>query len=173
MSRWYGPYKNSENSVQRMTLILGVNIPWGMTKRSISSPSPNSLSFKIYEVHMIRDTKLRSHDERPKILISQLNWSFLVWFFYTWIASLSSTRCLWHLFFPTFFFLASFCQNVDLVFLEIAIILPPLNKKKKATGNRFVLFWGRSTQIFRSKIAKLSGKTPASTPSCLQLGQLV
>ena len=91
--------QNSEKSVQRMTLILGVNIPWGMAKRSISSRSPNSLSIKRYEVHPIRDTKSRYFDERLEVLISQLNLSFFVWFFRTWFASLSSTRYLGRLIF--------------------------------------------------------------------------
>ena len=37
-------------------VILAVNIPRGITKRSISSPSPNSLSTKKYDVTNIRNT---------------------------------------------------------------------------------------------------------------------
>lgn len=60
-----------------MTLILGVGTPEGMSKLSISSLSPNSLSIKRSEVLMTCDAKLEYYEGRPKILISQLNFSYL------------------------------------------------------------------------------------------------
>ena len=70
--------RTRKKSVQRKTLwILGVNIPRGMAKRSISSLSPNSLSAKRYSrVFMIRDTKSRGYDEGHKIPISDPSLSF-------------------------------------------------------------------------------------------------
>ena len=66
----------SEKSAQRMTLILGVNIPRGMPKRSISSPSPNSLSIKKYYAPNIRNTKWRHYDGGHKNGISQPKLSY-------------------------------------------------------------------------------------------------
>ena len=54
-----------------MKLILGVDIPRGMPKRSISSPSPSSLSIKKYDVPNFRSTKPRYHDRGDKNWISQ------------------------------------------------------------------------------------------------------
>ena len=54
-----------------MTLILGANIPRGMPKQSISSPSPNSLSIKKYDMPNIRFTKPRYYDRGHKNWISQ------------------------------------------------------------------------------------------------------
>ena len=59
-----------------MTLIIGVNIPRGMPKRSISSPSPNSLSIKKYYAPNIRNTKWRHYDGGHKNGISQPKLSY-------------------------------------------------------------------------------------------------
>lgn len=64
-----------ETSAERMALILGVNIPWGITKRSISLIYNNSLSIKQYDVHNIRNAKWRYYDEGHKIWIAQPKWS--------------------------------------------------------------------------------------------------
>ena len=117
--------QNSEKSVERMTPSQGVNIPWGMAKRSISSPSPNSLSIKRYEVNMIRDTKLRYDDERPKILISQLNLSFFYLIFWHVIRiALVYTLPRAHSFFD-FFSRYFFAKMSTGFFLRQPQILPP------------------------------------------------
>ena len=53
-------------------MILGVNIPWGITKQSTSSQSPNSPSVKRHRVFTIGNTKLRYVGERHKIWFSKL-----------------------------------------------------------------------------------------------------
>ena len=101
-----------------------------MEKRSISSLSPNSLSIKRYEVHMIRHTKLRYYDGRPKIPISQLNLSFFCLIFCTRDSHRSCRHSTWGSIFFRLFFPVIFCQNADVVFLETAIILPVFSKTK-------------------------------------------
>ena len=154
--------QNSENSVGRMTLILGVNIPWGMTKQSISSPWPNSLSIRRYEVHMIRDTKSRYYAERPKILISQLNSSFFCLIFSHVIrialVYMLPVACVSSDFFPRVF-----AKMSTGFFLKLPSFPHPPQQKKKSQVIVSFYSWGKSTQLFRSKIANWVGKTPAST----------
>ena len=87
---------------------------------------------------------------------------FLAWLFYTWSASLSSTRYPWHLLFPTFF--REFLPKCQQGFAWNCHNFPPPLTKKKVTGNRFVLLWGRSAKFFRSEIAKLSWENAGKYP---------
>ena len=79
---------------------------------------------------MIRDTKSSYNDESPKILISQPNLSFFCLMFLH-VIRIALVYTIPVAFFSFDFFPASFCQNVDRAFLEIATISFPLNKTKK------------------------------------------
>ena len=61
-------------------------------------------------------------------------------------------------------FSASFCQNVDGVFLEITIIPPPPGTKKKVSGNRFVLLLRKVYTIVQIENRKLSWENAGKYP---------
>ena len=61
-----------------MALILGVNIPRSMTKRSISLPSPNLMSLMKYDVPDFRRTWGRCYNGGHKIWIAHPKLSFLL-----------------------------------------------------------------------------------------------
>ena len=84
---------------------------------------------------MIRETNCGYlYDERPQILISQLNLSFfcLNFFHLICIVALVYVIYLTDAFVLPDLFSASFWQNLDRVFLEAAINPPPLNNTKKS-----------------------------------------
>lgn len=117
--------RDTEISVQPITLIFGASISRGMSKRSISFRSPTAVfgcvSREIrYEVHLIRRTKSKYYDERPKLLISQLNLSFLgVLFLYvTGIALVYRYTLPEALLFSTLFSLIFFAEMPTEVFLK-------------------------------------------------------
>lgn len=81
-------------------------------KRSIPSPSRNSLSIKRYGVFMIRNTKLRCYDERHNISISQPTFSF-VFFLSEFLARDSQRSSCPGIFLRAhcFFFFNFFCRT--------------------------------------------------------------
>ena len=126
--------RESEKSAQRMILILGMNIPRGVPKGSISSPSPNSLSYQEiwraqYPQYNICNTMWRQYDGGHKNGIALL--FFFHFFFSTWFASLSCTASKGVRFCFSFFSLL-FGENVGRIFLEPAIYAH-LWKTKKLT----------------------------------------
>ena len=171
MSRYYGPYKTPK------TLCSGWR--WFSVWTFLEACQNDR-----YPPHRL--TRCLSRDMRciwsaiqsqditmtPNPLIFQLNLSFFVWFFYTWFASLSSTRHLWHLFIFYDFFSATFCQNVDRVFLEITIIFPPPWTKKKSHRQSFRFTQASLHNFSHRKSQDWVGKTPASTWSQLEVSAI-
>ena len=102
-------------------------------KRSISSRSPNSCSFKRYRAHKIADTNLRYHYQRHKILVSGSKFSML---------DLKFWHVIWSAFSHAFkrgpfcfcFFHAYFGQIIVRNSNQTAITPPPVAKKSSATS---------------------------------------
>ena len=69
------PMLNRRKAVQWIKLILGLNIPWGMAKRSIPSLSPSSLLVKTYIVFMIPNPKWGCYNEGHKVTFCQPSFS--------------------------------------------------------------------------------------------------
>ena len=148
-----------------------MSISWSTTRRSISSPSPNSLSAKSYGVRAILNTKLRYCDEQHKILISQLCSSFFCLnVLHVIRIALVYTAPL--VFFVLTFFLVIFLPECLQGFSWNGHDPPPIPEPKVFF---FVLLWERctSTQFSRRKSQNCVEKTPVSTATWLQLHQLV
>ena len=129
-------------------------------KRSISSRSPNSCSFKRYRAHKIADTNLRYHYQRHKILVSGSKFSML---------DLKFWHVIWSAFSHAFkrgpfcfcFFHAYFGQIIVRNSNQTAITPPPRRQKKFGYVHawRVRLHAIRSsvpTRSSSSKIAKLN-----------------
>lgn len=133
----------------------------------ISSPSPNSLSIKRCEVHTICDIKLEHCEGRPRILISQLNSSYLCLFF----SHMTRIALVYTLpgdpfcfnFFPT-----DFCQSRPSFFLKAINFLPL--KKIRWSLRRSFRFALRNIRIFRSNIANLSRENAGKYRSSITAG---
>lgn len=138
-----------------MTLILGVNIPRGMAKRSISSPSPDSLSVKRYSAVMIRNTKLRCCDEGPKIPISQQSSFFASEIWHSVDNALAHGTSSCSFFFCRPFFHDAFGRKLRPEFSGTAKSPPHLERNKMRTkaGLRCTLEKPH-TFLFSPKLAK-------------------
>ena len=120
---------------------------------------------------MIRETNCGYfYDERPQILISQLNLSFfcLNFFHLICIVALVYVIYLTDAFVLPDLFSASFWQNLDRVFLEAAINPPPLNNTKKSHRSYVIVSFYSEEDLsnfsdWKSQICV--GKTPAKVPS--------
>ena len=131
--------QESENSAQQwMTLILGVNIPRGRTKRSMSSPSPNSLSIKKYDVPNIRNTYIvKISRGRTQNWISQPKLSF----FFHLFSTRDSHRFRRQLQRGTLvcFFFTYFLTKISAGFFSKRTYTPALEQKKCAPLNCLVV----------------------------------
>ena len=128
--------KSEKTAQQWVRLILGVSTPQGMAKRSISSPSPNSLYIKKYDVPNICYTKSRCYQERDtRSGFPNPNYRFFSIFFLhviriAFVYSFTGVKVNF-LFSPSLF-----GENVIRIFLETTInschkqkkTLPPLNR---------------------------------------------